>query len=367
MYSPKVSIVIPVFNQWSYTEKCLKALRANTKDVPIEVIVVNNASTDETSRKLTLLASEWSELRLITLSTNTGFSPACNVGAEASRAPFILFLNNDTEVHAGWLPPLLAELKDPHVGIVAPKLVNPGGHTINHVGYVFGAGAFYGIYFNHPAHHPSVNSKRDYQALLGACIIISRDLFFDVGRFSLEGLEDIDLCLKVRRRGLVCRYLPESVVTHIGSVTLANSAPGTFPITDAANFGQRWTTEDVRWDDYEWYILDEEWPAPLPSEGRTELQQAERSIDALLAAYGHHRHGRLLLALQSVELSLSLWRHNPNAFCLWCIVMIQLDRRDDVMRTLLLRLPEFSFHPIFIRELLPFLNGLVADEIPCHS
>ena len=364
MYSPKVSIVIPVFNQWSYTEKCLKALRANTTDVPIEVIVVNNASTDETSRKLTLLASEWRELRLITLSTNTGFSPACNVGAEASRAPFLLFLNNDTEVHAGWLPPLLAELKDPHVGIVAPKLVNPGGHTINHVGYVFGAGAFYGIYYNHPAHHPSVNTKRDYQALLGACIIISRDLFFDVGRFSVEGLEDIDLCLKVRRRGLACRYLPESVVTHIGSVTLANSAPGTFPVTDAKNFGRRWTTEDVQWDDYRWFILDKEWPAPPSSEGRSPLEQAQRSVDALLAGYAHFRNGSLQLALQMAETSLSAWTHNPNAFCLWCIVMIQLGRRDEVMRTLLTRLPEFSFYPIFVRELLPFLNGLTPERLP---
>lgn len=368
MSSPKVSIVIPVFNQWSYTEKCLSALRANTPEIPIEVIVVNNASTDETARKLSALASEWSELRLINLSSNTGFSPACNVGAEASRAPFLLFLNNDTEVHAGWLPTLLAEMNDPHVGIVAPKLVNPGGHTINHAGYVFGAGAFYGIYFNHPADNASVNTKRDYQALLGACILLSKELFFDVGLFSLEGLEDIDLCLKVRRRGLACRYLPESVVTHIGSVTLANSAPGTFPITDATKFGQRWTTDDVRWDDYEWYILDEEWPAPPPSEGRSPLQQAERSIEALLAAYLHHRNGRLPLALQSVELSLSLWRHNPNAFSLWCIVMIQLNRRDEVMRTLLLRLPEFSFYPLFVRELIPYLNGLIPEiENCCHS
>jgi GT2 family glycosyltransferase len=358
MHAPKVSIVIPVFNQWSYTEKCLSALRANTKETPIEIIVVNNASTDETSRQLAVMCSEWKELRTITLDSNTGFSPACNVGAEASRAPLLLFLNNDTEVHAGWLPPLLAELCDPAVGIVAPKLVNPGGRTINHAGYVFGAGAFYGIYSEHPADHPSVNKKRDYQALLGACILMSRELFLDVGCFSLEGLEDIDLCLKVRRRGLTCRYLPESVVTHVGSVTLANSALGALPVTEVAHFGQRWNTEDVQWDDFRWLIEDEELPAPQASEGRTPLEQAEQSIGALLAAYVYHRKGDVQMALECVELSLALWRYNSNAFFLWCILMIELDRVNEVRQTLLTPQPDFSFHALCAREILPYLDRI---------
>lgn len=200
---PTVSIIIPVYNQWSYTADCLKALSQHDDSlISIEVIVVDNGSTDETALGLAEWRAHWSALRVETVASNTGFSPACNRGAELSRGEFLVFLNNDTVPQAGWLAPLLQEVKQPGVGIVGPKLVYPGGQTINHAGYVFGEGTFYGIYHEHDAAAPYVNRKRDYQALLGACIIISRDLFFSLGSFSLEGIEDIDLCLKAGARAL---------------------------------------------------------------------------------------------------------------------------------------------------------------------
>ena len=123
MQSPVVSVVIPVFNQWAYTAQCLAALRAHTHHVPFEVIVVNNGSTDETAHELAYLSREWSALRVISLSVNTGFSPACNIGANAAEGELLLFLNNDTEPQPGWILPLLNEVKQPGVGLVGPKLV----------------------------------------------------------------------------------------------------------------------------------------------------------------------------------------------------------------------------------------------------
>jgi len=356
MQSPILSVIIPVFNQWAYTARCLDALRAHTADIPFEVIVVNNASTDETARKLGEIALGWNALRVITLSANAGFSPACNIGAEAARGKLLLFLNNDTEVNPGWLPPLLAELKDSRVGLVGPKLVYPGGLSINHAGYVFGFGAFIGIYHNEPADSPVVNQKRDYQALLGACILLSRQLFTDVGGFSLDGLEDIDLCLKVRRQGLTCTYVPNSVVIHAGSVTLANSAPGSFPVTDASNFAAKWTTDDG--DDYRWYILDGKWPGPRSSSVEGSLALADLSVEQLMSGILKRNHGDHDGALSAVELSLTSWPLNPSAFGEWCKMMLDRGERDTVLRTVLKRLPDFSFNPLFLRELLVALQPL---------
>lgn len=361
MQLPLLSIIIPVFNQWEFTARCLGALRVHTSEIPFEVIVVNNASTDETARKLGEIALGWNALRVITLSANTGFSPACNIGAEAARGELLLFLNNDTEPTPGWLAPLLTELEDPRVGLVGPKLVYPGGLSINHAGYVFGSGAFIGIYHNEPADSPVVNQKRDYQALLGACILLSRQLFADVGGFSLEGLEDIDLCLKVRRQGLACRYVPESVVTHAGSVTLANSAPGTFPVTHATNFAARWTTDDVRWDDYRWYILDGKWPGPPSSSVEGSLALADLSVEHLISGILKRNRGDHGGALSAVATSLAVWDRNPSAFAVWCRMMIDRGERDTVLRTVVKRLPDFSFHPPFLRELLDAIQPL-ADS-----
>jgi GT2 family glycosyltransferase len=171
MLTPLVSIIIPVFNQWRFTEECLEALvRHSSPDIPTEVVVVDNASTDETASGLRAWRDRWSALKVESLSRNTGFSPACNHGAHVSSGEYLLFLNNDTAPQAGWLESLLDELRQPGVGLVGPKLVYPGGKSINHAGYVFGLGSFYGIYHEHDSDAPEVNKKRDYQALLGACI-----------------------------------------------------------------------------------------------------------------------------------------------------------------------------------------------------
>ncbi len=362
MSLPVVSIVIPVFNQWSYTARCLEALRANTPDIPFEVIVVNNASTDETFARLAELAASWPALRVISLSCNTGFSPASNKGAEAARGEVLVFLNNDTEPHPGWLSPLLNELKEPGVGLVGPKLVNPGGLTINHAGYVFGAGAFIGIYAHERADAPAVNQKRDYQALLGACFALPKDLFFAIEGFSLDGLEDIDLCLKIRRRGLVCRYVPHSVVTHVGSVTLTNSAPGTFPVTEGSSFAAKWTTDDVSWDDYRWYILDGKWPGPVAQSERSSTERADDSINLLIDAMVAFREGSSALALEATQQSLAVWDRNPFAFIFWCRMMLALGNRESVVRTVIERLPQFSFYPTVINETVRLLDSSSRDS-----
>jgi len=354
MLTPLVSIIIPVFNQWRYTEECLTAiLRHSSSAIPLEVVVVDNASTDETASALRSWQSQWTSLRVERFTENSGFSPACNHGAQVSRGRYLLFLNNDTIPQPGWLEPLLDELQQPGVGLVGPKLVYPDGKSINHAGYAFGLGSFYGIYHEHNPDAPEVNKKRNYQALLGACILLSRDLFFELGQFSLDGLEDIDLCLKVRTQSLTSRYVPSSIVYHHGSVTLLNSEPGTFPITSDMQFQERWRSFRIAWDDYLWYLEDGIWPGPLEgpfTEGA--LERANSSVAELLEAYQLQYRGDFEAALGRVRVAMSLWPCNPMALLLQCTLLEALGRSKEALAGVL-QFGEISFFrgPVLVQSL----------------
>ena len=343
--------------------RCLQALSETVPaEISHEIIIIDNASTDETSSGLQRWSNLLASLRVERLSENTGFSPACNRGAEISAGRYLLFLNNDTIPTAGWLPPLLSEIEQSDVGLVGPKLVSTDTFSINHAGYVFGAGAFYGLYQDRPATLPGANKKRDFQALLGACILISRDLFFKLGMFSLAGLEDIDLCIKVKRYGNRVLYVPESVVIHHGSVTLKNSDPGSFPVTCTADFGTRWSTEDVVWDDYRYYIEDGEWPAPTPSDERTSMKVAEASINTLIEAYISFNAHESDKALGKTHEALRLWPHNPMAYLLHCLLLLETGRSHQAISELT-RISEFSFYPGLLAHLLPAISAALPAEL----
>ena len=105
-----VSVIIPVFNNWELTRQCLSSLAENSP-ADLEVIVVDNGSTDETATGLEPLGQTLFEkhFRRIRFEENRNFAPACNAGAQAAHSEFLFFLNNDTIIRPGWLPPLLAE------------------------------------------------------------------------------------------------------------------------------------------------------------------------------------------------------------------------------------------------------------------
>lgn len=211
----RVSIVIPLYNKVDYTRRCLEALAANTPEDLYEVILVDNASTDGTGE---LLGSLRGDVTIIRNPHNLGFAMACNQGARAAASEFVVFLNNDTEPQSGWLEALLAEIEsDPRVGIVGCKLLYPGTGRIQHAGIGWIDGFPDHPHRNAPADAPEVNAARDLDMVTGACMLVRRQLFEQVGGFDegyLNGVEDVDLCLQVRRAGFRVRYCPGSVLIH---------------------------------------------------------------------------------------------------------------------------------------------------------
>jgi len=218
----QVGIVIPTFNRRELLRACLSKLRENTPAAGVEVIVVDNGSTDGTKE---FLQNEQAagRLRLIVNDTNAGFARASNQGARAVTAPFVLFLNNDTEVQPGWLEPLLAVAEgDSNVAAVGSKLLFPDG-TIQHAGILMadlkGRDPLIALhaFYKGDARLEGANQRRVYQALTAACLLVRKSAFDAVGGFDEEyynGYEDVDLCVRFGERGWAAVYEPQSVVVH---------------------------------------------------------------------------------------------------------------------------------------------------------
>jgi GT2 family glycosyltransferase/glycosyltransferase involved in cell wall biosynthesis len=221
---PLATIVIPTFNNLELTRQCLDAIARTTEPGTAEIVVVDNASSDGTPAFLREAEAE-RRLRAVLNAENRGFSAACNQGAALARGSFVLFLNNDTVPQPGWLDALLATAADETVGIVGSKLLYADG-TIQHAGVVVGEREGdphpYHVYLCHPADAPHVSRTRDLQMVTGACLLIRRDVFEQLGGFDeafWNGHEDLDLCLKTRAAGFRVVYCGASVVFHLESQT----------------------------------------------------------------------------------------------------------------------------------------------------
>ena len=215
------SIIIPVWNKVELTQQCLVALGPATEDVSFELIVVDNHSTDGTPQFLSSLGGD---VRIITNDENLGFAKACNQGAAVATGEYLVFLNNDTIPHAGWLSALVDEVRThPDVSIVGSKLLYEDG-TVQHAGVAIDRNNLtpYHIYNKFSADHPAVNKRRELNAVTAACLLIRRSVFAEIGGYDeafLNGFEDVDLCFKVReKRGRIV-YQPQSVLYHLESQT----------------------------------------------------------------------------------------------------------------------------------------------------
>src|SRR5215207_4393447 len=121
---PRLSIVIVNFNGAGHLENCLRSLAEHPPVVPVEVVVVDNASTDGSAA----ITSAFDAVRLIQLPENRGFSAGNNVGIRATSGELVLLLNNDTVVPAGALDRLVARLDaDSSAAIAGPRLVDAAG------------------------------------------------------------------------------------------------------------------------------------------------------------------------------------------------------------------------------------------------
>jgi GT2 family glycosyltransferase len=252
---PRCSIVIPVHNRAALTRQCLNTLLATPPaTVDWEIIVVDDASTDNTQA---LLARYDDRIRVVTHTTNTGFSGACNDGAALATGEYLVFLNNDTVPQPGWLDALVRYAEThPRAAVVGSKLLFPDG-TIQHAGVVVCQDRNpRHVYAGFPGDHPAVNKSRRFQIVTGACMLIRKALFEEVNGFDtafVNGYEDVDLCLRLGELGQEIHYCHESVLYHLESVSRDHR--GEEERRNGLLMSSRWAKR-VRPDDLQYYADD---------------------------------------------------------------------------------------------------------------
>ncbi|MBT6038107.1 MAG: glycosyltransferase, partial [Halieaceae bacterium] len=210
---PVVSIVIPVYNEWVITHRCLWSILQHTEG-EYEVIVADDCSTDETVNIATYVQG----VHVVRHAENQRFLRNCNIAAAQARGEFILLLNNDTAVTAGWLPPLLALFENESVGIVGPKLLFPNGKLQEAGGIIWNDASGWNYGRADEPSRPQYNYVRETDYVSGAALMIRQSLWQAVDGFDEAFVpayyEDTDLCFTARQAGFKVLYQPASTVVH---------------------------------------------------------------------------------------------------------------------------------------------------------
>jgi GT2 family glycosyltransferase len=241
---PLVSVIIPVFNNWAVTRRCLESLVRCDPEIAVQAIVVDDASTDDTLGQLAALR----KIEVLRNGENAGFVKSCNRAALLARGDYLWFLNNDTEVTTGSLRALVQRAeRDLTIAIVGSKLVYPDGRLQEAGGIIWAdAGGWNYGRLDSPA-MPEYNFVRDVDYVSGASLLVRTQLFRELGgfdeRFAPAYYEDADLCFQVRARGHRVVYEPRSVVTHyegLSSGTDLGSGMKRFQVVNQAKFFSKW-------------------------------------------------------------------------------------------------------------------------------
>ena len=223
---PLVSIVIPSRNAPAVIATCVRGLLDETRHPRRELIVVDNDSNDPDVLSLYRSLEADGRATIVPFNRPFNFSAACNAGAAAARGGLLLFLNNDIEVvDPDWLAELARWALLPHVGVVGAKLLYPD-RTIQHAGVAFGIGLVGHIFAGAPEGTTGVfgscETYRNYTAVTGACQMVRREVFEQVGgfdeRFQLS-FSDIVFCMEARKRGYRVMYTPHARLVHHESYT----------------------------------------------------------------------------------------------------------------------------------------------------
>lgn len=210
-----VTILIPVHGAWHWTERCLRALARTEAPASAQVMVVDDASPDDTAHRLR--SFPWVDV--VSAEQNLGFVGAVNLGLDRVTGPHVLLLNNDTEPQPGFLNAMLRRLRSSDdVGLVGARLVYPDG-ALQDAGSIIwrnGDGWNYGR-FGSPD-DPRYLHAREVDYCTGAALLVRRSLLDRLGgldeRYRPAYYEDTDLAFAARDLGFRVVYEPEAVVVH---------------------------------------------------------------------------------------------------------------------------------------------------------
>jgi N-acetylglucosaminyl-diphospho-decaprenol L-rhamnosyltransferase len=219
---PDIAVVIVTYNSAHVIGDLLDSLPKALDGLTADVVVVDNGSSDGTAERVAAMGA----CRVVR-SANVGYAGGINRGVrEAALAQAILVLNPDVRLHPGSLPPLLAALREPRVGIAAPRVLTPQGKLhlslrreptlARALGLTRTRLAIFSGYVCNPSAYARPCTV-DWA--LGAALLMSRRCYEAMGGWDETYFlysEETDLALRARDVGLLTRYEPRAVAVHIG-------------------------------------------------------------------------------------------------------------------------------------------------------
>ncbi len=218
--NPLVSIVILNFNGKENLEYCLPSVkRLNYK--PIEVIVVDNGSTDDS---IEFLKTHYPHVKLIENKKNLGYSIGNNIGASRAKGKYILVLNDDTKLTPDLITKLVGRMEsNQKIGITMPKILfMDKPNVVDSVGSFFTKLGIFQHISDFGVKDGTLDLPEKIFSAKSACILIRKKLYMDIGGFDEDFFAyavDPDLCWRVWQRGFEVILVPDARIYHKGSVT----------------------------------------------------------------------------------------------------------------------------------------------------
>lgn len=225
---PLITIIVPTRDQGDLVRACVRSILDRTTYRAYEVIIVDNGSREAATGAVFRELTQDERVRILDYPHPFNYSAINNYAVRHARGSVLTLLNNDVEVvTAGWLSNMVAHATRPEIGCVGAKLLYPDG-TIQHAGILLGVAGLAGHAHRHAPGGASgylgrLQSVLNVSAVTGACLVVRRETFDEVGGLDEVGLStafnDVDFCLKVRAAGYLNLWTPDAVLIHHESKT----------------------------------------------------------------------------------------------------------------------------------------------------
>ncbi len=260
--NPLISIVIPNKDHIEDLKRCITSIRERSTYDNYEIIIVENNSESEEIFDY-YRSIECDNIRIVRYEGRFNYSKICNLGVANAKGEYILLLNNDVQViTVNWLEEMLMYAQRSDVGAVGAKLYY-ANKTIQHAGVVIGLGAHrtaghthYGQSRENLGYMGRLCYAQDVSAVTGACLMVKRSLYEKVGGLdeSFEvSLNDVDLCLKLRHKGLLNVFTPFAELYHFESISRGlddNGEKAKRYEEESARFREKWKQDLEAGDPY---------------------------------------------------------------------------------------------------------------------
>ena len=222
-----VSILIPFKDEINFLKDCVSSILQKTVYSNYEIILINNNSKQKETLEYLNKLDNKEKIRILNFEEPFNFSKINNWAAKRAKGNILLFLNNDTVViNKDWLANMVEHIQRKEVGAVGAKLLY-SNDLIQHAGVILGVGgvanhAFSNFHHSDNFYYGNSNVVRNYTACSAACLMVEKSVYNKINGMDEDlkiAYNDIDLCMKIRKLGLLVTYTPYAQLYHYESQT----------------------------------------------------------------------------------------------------------------------------------------------------